>query len=116
MLYTALAGQALLVVGTYLLETRMGRRAQRSRVREALLWSGVWLSLGLLPALWFGLFESAHAASSYAAVYLIERRLSLEHVVVFAVLIAAFEIPSSDRDHLVSYGALSAFALRVPAI
>jgi tellurite resistance protein TerC len=116
MLYIALAGQALLVAGTYWLETHMGRRARHSRVRDALRWSGVWLFLGLLPALWFGVFESAHAASSYAAVYLIERALSLDNVFVFAVLIAAFEIPACDRDHLVSYGALSAFALRVPAI
>jgi predicted tellurium resistance membrane protein TerC len=32
------------------------------------------------------------------------------------VLIAAFEIPAADREHLVSSGAFAAFALRVPAI
>lgn len=116
MLYIALAGQVLVVACAYWWETRTDRRARRSRVREAILWSGAWLLLGLLPTLWFGVFESTHAASSYAAVYLIERALSLDNVFVFAVLIAAFEIPAADRDHLVSYGALSAFALRVPAI
>jgi len=116
MLYVALGAQAVLVIGAYWLETRTGSGRPTSVVRRALAWSGVWLLLGLLPTLWFGLFESAHSASAYAAVYLIERALSLDNVFVFAVLIAAFEIPGSDRDRLVSFGALSAFALRVPAI
>jgi tellurite resistance protein TerC len=116
MLYVALGGQAIVVVAAYWLETRMGATASTSVVRRALAWSGVWLLLGLLPTVWFGLFESAHSASSYAAVYLIERALSLDNVFVFAVLIAAFEIPGGERDRLVSFGALAAFALRVPAI
>lgn len=116
MLYVALGVQAVLVIGAFWLETRTDYAAPAAVVRRALAWSGAWLLLGLLPTLWFGLFESAHSASSYAAVYLIERALSLDNVFVFAVLIAAFEIPGSDRDRLVSYGALSAFALRVPAI
>jgi tellurite resistance protein TerC len=116
MLYVALGAQAVLVVVAYWLETRASSSERSGVVRRALLWSGVWLLLGLLPTLWFGLVEGAHTASSYAAVYLIERALSLDNVFVFAVLIAAFEIPGSDRDRLVSFGALSAFALRVPAI
>jgi len=116
MLYVALGAQAVLVVAAYWLETRAGAGERDGAVRRALLWSGVWLLLGLLPTLWFGLVEGAHSASSYAAVYLIERALSLDNVFVFAVLIAAFEIPGAERDRLVSFGALSAFALRVPAI
>jgi tellurite resistance protein TerC len=116
MLYVALAGQVVLVACAFWLETRARPADERSKVRRALAWSGAWLLLGLLPTVWFGLFEGAHTASSYAAVYLIERALSLDNVFVFAVLIAAFEIPGGERDRLVSYGALSAFALRVPAI
>ena len=116
MLYVALAGQIVLVAGAFWLETRASRDRRRSAARGALLWSGAWLALGLLPTLWFGLFDAPHAASSYAAVYLIERALSLDNVFVFAVLIATFEIPGAEQDRLVSYGALSAFALRVPAI
>jgi tellurite resistance protein TerC len=116
MLYLALGAQAVLVVFAYWLETRASSSERAGVVRRALLWSGIWLLLGLLPTLWFGLVEGPHTASSYAAVYLIERALSLDNVFVFAVLIAAFEIPGGERDRLVSFGALSAFALRVPAI
>lgn len=116
MLYIALAGQALLVAGAFWLENRDSADRTGPGVRQALLWCVAWLLLGLLPTLWFGLFDGFHAASSYAAVYLIERALSLDNVFVFAVVIASFQIPEGERERVVSYGALSAFALRVPAI
>jgi tellurite resistance protein TerC len=112
MLYVALGGQILVVAWAFWRESRAPVGSTQGAVR----WSVAWLALGLLPTLWFGLFKSSHAASSYAAVYLIERALSLDNVFVFAVLIASFEVPRSDRERLVSFGALSAFALRVPAI
>jgi tellurite resistance protein TerC len=112
MLYVALGGQLLVVAAAFWFESR----APEGSARRAVLWSIAWLALGVLPTLWFGLWRSTHAASSYAAVYLIERALSLDNVFVFAVLIATFQIEGSDRRRLVSYGALSAFALRVPAI
>jgi tellurite resistance protein TerC len=115
-LFLALAGLVVIVVVAYWLETRGSSTGGDSAPRRALVWSGVWLALGLLPVLIFGLVESSREASSYAAVYLIERALSLDNVFVFAVLISAFEIPIAERDHLVSWGAMAAFALRIPAI
>jgi tellurite resistance protein TerC len=115
-LYVALGGQAALVACAYWWERREHAAEHLTGVRGAVVWSGLWLAFGLLPALWFGLVEGSGAANSYAAVYLIERALSLDNVFVFAVLIAAFEIPPDDREHLVSIGALAAFAMRVPAI
>jgi tellurite resistance protein TerC len=114
-LYLALAGLAVILVLAYWLETR-GGSADGGSAQRALIWSGVWLALGLLPVLIFGLSAGSQGASSYAAVYLIERALSLDNVFVFAVLISAFEIPTAERDHLVSWGALAAFGLRIPAI
>jgi tellurite resistance protein TerC len=115
-LYLALAGLAAVVAFAYWLETCAGTANPVAGPRRALIWSGLWLMLGLLPTLIFGLVESPRAASSYAAVYLIERALSLDNVFVFAVLISAFKIPTREREHLVSWGASAAFGLRIPAI
>ncbi|HVA20258.1 MAG TPA: hypothetical protein VMU55_08790 [Solirubrobacteraceae bacterium] len=115
MLYVALAGLAAILALAYRLETR-SRAHQESSPRHALIWSAVWLGLGLLPVTIFGFIEGPHAASSYAAVYLIERALSLDNVFVFAVLISAFKIPAAEHEQLVSWGAFAAFALRIPAI
>jgi tellurite resistance protein TerC len=116
MLYLALGGQAALVLGAFLWETHDQRSGQRSVVRRAVIWSVAWLLIGLLPTLIFGLLQDGHAASAYAAVYLIERALSLDNVFVFAVLISAFEIPLPQHDRVVTRGALFAFLLRIPAI
>lgn len=116
MLYVALGGLAVVVAGAYWLETRHIGGDPQTKVRRALVWSGVWLALGLMPTLLYGVIEGARHASSYAAVYLIERSLSLDNVFVFAVLISTFEIPGIERDRLVSWGAIAAFLLRVPAI
>jgi tellurite resistance protein TerC len=115
-LYVALAGLAVVLAGVYWLEARSATLARAAPLRDALRWSAVWLALGMLPTLLFGLVEGSQAASSYAAVYVIERALSFDNVFVFAVLISAFEIPVAERERLVSWGALSAFALRIPAI
>ena len=84
MLYIALGAQITVVACAFWRESR----GPVGSTQRAVLWSVAWLALGLLPTLWFGLFDSPHAASSYAAVYLIERALSLDNVFVFAVLIA----------------------------
>jgi tellurite resistance protein TerC len=115
-LYIALGALAAVLAVAYWLEARQAAADRPFPLRHALIWSATWLALGLLPVALFGLIESSQAASSYAAVYLIERALSFDNVFVFAVLISAFEIPDGQRERLVSWGALSAFALRIPAI
>jgi TerC family integral membrane protein len=115
-LYVALGGLAVVLAGAYWLETRGAAAAAASPLRHALLWSVAWLALGLLPVLLFGLVQGSRQASAYGAVYLIERALSFDNVFVFAVLISAFEVPLAERERLVSWGALSAFVLRIPAI
>lgn len=119
MLYVALAGLVAVLALAYWLEARGAHGpevAAAVRTRYAVAWSGGWLVLGLVPIVIFGVIEGSGSASSYAAVYLIERSLSLDNVFVFAVLISAFAIAPAERDTLVSWGALAAFTLRIPAI
>jgi tellurite resistance protein TerC len=118
-LYVALGALAAVLALVYWLEARDARRqpaATTDRVRRAALWSAAWLALGLAPIAIFGAIQGGQSASAYAAVYMIERALSLDNVFVFAVLISAFAIPASEREELVSWGALAAFVLRIPAI
>ena len=115
MLELAVGCLAGMAVFAYWWETRAPHEA-RSTLRVAGAWSAAWLLIGLLPTALFGAFGDSGQATSYAAVYLIERALSIDNVFVFVVLIAAFEIPAVEHDRLVSRGSLSAFALRAPAI
>jgi len=100
----------------YWWETRRAAREARATLRVAGTWSAAWLLIGLLPTALFGVFGDSGQATSDAAVYLIERALSLDNVFVFVVLIAAFQIPAPEHNRLVSRGSLFAFAVRAPAI
>jgi tellurite resistance protein TerC len=100
----------------YWWETRRASREAHATLRVAGTWSAAWLLIGLLPTALFGVFGDSGQATSYAAVYLIERALSIDNVFVFVVLIAAFEIPAPEHNRLVSRGSLFAFAVRAPAI
>lgn len=103
-------------VFAYWWETRHPPLEARATLRSAGAWSAAWLLIGLLPTALFGAFGSSSEATSYAAVYLIERALSIDNVFVFVVLIAAFEIPRPEQNRLVSSGSLFAFGVRAPAI
>ena len=94
----------------YWWEARQQGSSARSSFSIAARWSVVWLLIGLLPTALFGLLADADEASAYAAVYLIERALSIDNVFVFVVLIAAFELPRTELASLL------AFAVRAPAI
>jgi tellurite resistance protein TerC len=85
-------------------------------VGAAIAWSAAWLVLGLLPTVLFAAYGRSGEAGAYAAVYLIERALSIDNVFVFIVLIAAFEIPTEEHERLVASGSIFAFVVRVPAI
>jgi len=115
MLYLAVGAQAALTVVAYWWETRSYGEL-RANLSYAAIWTAAWLVIGLLPTLIFAGSQGSHAGSEYAAVYLIERSLSLDNVFVFVVLIAAFEIPAAQQSRLVSIGSLVAFVVRVPAI
>jgi tellurite resistance protein TerC len=116
MLELAVGCLAGVTVFAYWCEIRRAPLEGRSTLRAAGRWSAAWLLIGLLPTALFGVFGDSGQATSYAAVYLIERALSLDNVFVFVVLIAAFEIPGPEHNRLVSGGSLFAFAVRAPAI
>jgi len=112
----AVGGLAGVTVLALWWETRRPPGRARSSLRVAATWSAAWLLIGLLPAAVIGVFDDSRQATSYAAVYLIERALSIDNVFVFVVLIAALRIPAREHDRLVNRGSLMAFAMRAPAI
>jgi len=80
--------------------------------REAAVWSGVWLVIGLGFALVVWGLEDAQHAGGYLAGYLIERSLSVDNVFLFALLLTFFAVPSSSRGRVLFLGVLGALVLR----
>ena len=88
------------------------RKAHEVRVREALAWTAVWISLALLFNLgvyvWFG----AQRALEFLSGYLIEKALSVDNIFVFIVVFSAFAVPGKLQHRVLFWGILGALVMR----
>ncbi|MCE2735590.1 MAG: TerC family protein [Acidimicrobiaceae bacterium] len=89
------------------------RNAHEVHTKEAAIESAVWISFGLLFAL-FVLWEfGGPAASEYMGGYLIEKSLSVDNVFVWAVLFAHFKVPKMYQHRVLFWGIFGALAMRL---
>ena len=88
------------------------RDAHEVSMREAAVFSAVWIALGLgfggLVALWFG----GQAGGEYIAGYLIEKSLSMDNVFVFAMIFGAFAVPAKYQHRVLFWGVVGAIIFR----
>ena len=88
------------------------RRAHAVKVREALLWTVVWIALSLLFNLavygWFG----SERALEFLTGYVIEKALSVDNIFVFLVIFSAFAVPAAFQHRVLFWGILGAMLLR----
>ncbi len=89
------------------------RKAHEVHTKEAAIESVVWISLGLVFAL-FILWEfGTTAAGEYLGGYLIEKSLSVDNVFVWAVLFAHFQVPKMYQHRVLFWGIFGALAMRI---
>jgi len=88
------------------------RKAHEVRVREALIWTGVWISLALVFNLgvyfWFG----SERALEFLTGYVIEKALSVDNIFVFIVVFSAFAVPPKLQHRVLFWGILGALVMR----
>ena len=88
------------------------REAHTVRMREAAMWVGIWVTLGLAFGGWIFLTMGATKGAEYLAGYLIEYSLSMDNVFVFAVLFGYFAVPPKYQHRLLFWGVLGAIVFR----
>jgi len=88
------------------------KRAHEVRVREAAMWTGVWLTLGLGFGAYVYFHWGAMHAGQYLAGYLLEKSLAVDNLFVFAVVFAAFGIPLRHQHRVLFWGVMGALVLR----
>jgi tellurite resistance protein TerC len=92
------------------------RRAHAVSMREAAIWSVVWVGLGLGFGGLVWAWQGPSAAGEYLAGYLIEKSLSVDNVFVFALLFAAFGVPAAYQHRVLFWGVVGAIVLRAAFI
>ena len=92
------------------------RRAHEVSLREAGVWSAVWIIIGLgfggLVWAWAG----GGTAQAYLAGYLIEKSLSVDNVFLFAAIFSAFAIPARYQHRVLMFGIIGALLMRAAFI
>ncbi|GAA4372460.1 TerC family protein [Nocardioides caricicola] len=88
------------------------RDAHVVSVREAAIWSAVWVSTGLAfgGVVWWA--YGAEAGGEYYAGYLIEKSLAVDNVFVFALIFTYFAVPREYQHRVLFYGVLGALVFR----
>ncbi|WP_218106132.1 TerC family protein [Micromonospora citrea] len=82
-------------------------------LREALVWSGVWISAGLSFGLVVWLWRGGEPAGAYFSGYLLEKALSVDNVFVFALLFGYFRVPAGYQHKVLFWGVVGALAFRL---
>ncbi|MGB4064481.1 MAG: TerC family protein [Azonexus sp.] len=101
-----------------------GGRQHRVSIREAAVWSLVWVSVSLLfaGALWLHLDGAAgreianQKALEFITGYLIEKLLAVDNVFVWLMLFGFFAIPPELQKRVLIFGVLGAIVLRTAMI
>lgn len=92
------------------------RRTHEIRMREALLWSGVWIALALIFAAGLWHFEGRQAGLEFVAGWLIEKSLSVDNLFVFVLIFSLWQVPREYQHRVLFWGVLGALAMRAAMI
>jgi tellurite resistance protein TerC len=108
------------------------RKAHVVEVREALMWSGVWIALALLFSVfvyfgyenhWLGLGaavdpvdgvinDGTRATVKYLTGYVVEKSLSVDNIFVIAIIFSYFAVPAIYQHRVLFWGILGALVMR----
>ncbi|KPV53080.1 hypothetical protein SE17_11720 [Kouleothrix aurantiaca] len=102
------------------------RSAHAVTVKEATIWSVVWISLAMVFNLGIYLFwnqlvpnsaySNGDAALSFFTGYLIEKSLSVDNIFVFVLIFSYFSVPPQYQHRVLFWGILGALVMRAVLI
>jgi tellurite resistance protein TerC len=88
------------------------RGSRLVKFKEALAWSALWFSLAMLFAVALIYARGHEEAAQFTAGYLIELSLSLDNILVIALIFSAFRVPPQFQHRVLFWGILGALAMR----
>ena len=88
------------------------RRSHEVGLREAAIWSSVWIALALLFNAGIFLWMGEEKGLEFLTGYLLEKSLSMDNIFVFLVIFANFGVPAIYQHRVLFYGILGAMIMR----
>ena len=88
------------------------RKAHTVSVREAGIWTAVWVSLALIFNAGLYFVAGPQVGLEFLTGYLIEYSLSVDNIFVFVLIFSAFAVPSQFQHRVLFWGILGALVMR----
>jgi tellurite resistance protein TerC len=88
------------------------RRAHVVQIKEALGWTGIWITLALLFNLGICFWRGPESALEFLTSYLIEKALSVDNIFVFLLIFSYFDVPLLYQHKVLLWGILGALIMR----
>ncbi|MEU8437064.1 TerC/Alx family metal homeostasis membrane protein [Streptomyces sp. NPDC029216] len=90
----------------------IGRKPHDVSIKEAGIWTVVWIVLAALFGLGLLFFGNAQASQEFFAGFITEKSLSVDNLFVFVLIMAKFSVPSHLQQRVLLVGVLIALVLR----
>ncbi|MFF3556994.1 TerC family protein [Streptomyces tsukubensis] len=106
-LLTILGLSALIAVDFFI-----GRKPHDVSIKEAGIWTIVWIALAVLFGIGLAVWGSGQASGEFFAGFITEKSLSVDNLFVFVLIMAKFSVPSHLQQRVLLIGVLIALVLR----
>ncbi|MEV8243153.1 TerC family protein [Streptomyces rochei] len=106
------AGLCVLVAADFFI----GRKPHDVSIREAGIWTAVWVVLACLFGVGLWVTGGGDPAGEFFAGYITEKSLSVDNLFVFVLIMAKFAVPSQYQQRVLMVGVLVALVLRAAFI
>ncbi|AOY72373.1 TerC family protein [Arthrobacter sp. TES] len=80
------------------------RKAHVPTLKEAAVWSSIYVGLAVLFGVLVLVFGGAQMGSEYFAGYITEKALSVDNLFVFLIIMASFRVPREDQQKVLLFG------------
>jgi tellurite resistance protein TerC len=88
------------------------RKAHKISVKEAAIWSSVWIALSLAFAGFIAWWRTPQAALEFLTGYLIEYSLSVDNIFVIVLIFSYFRIAEKHQHRVLFWGIIGALLMR----
>jgi tellurite resistance protein TerC len=92
------------------------RKAHTPSLKEAALWSSIYVGIAVLFGLGVLLFGGPTMGTEYFAGYITEKALSVDNLFVFLIIMASFRVPRADQQKVLLFGIVFSLIARTAFI
>jgi len=90
----------------------LNKKSHAIKLKEAILWSLLWISVALIFNLGLLLFRGPEVALNFFSAYLLEKSLSMDNIFVFLLIFSYFKVKPEYQHKVLFWGIIGAVIFR----